>query len=97
MFVYPIASLSASSARKVRQYIDSGISRAGNHLDSMALNDVYVEQLREAIRRVDRKISNAANLMSVSVSSTETRTLTHDLEKLMAERLDLEHKIMERQ
>ncbi|HAV14415.1 MAG TPA: hypothetical protein DCX06_13130 [Opitutae bacterium] len=97
-FTYPIASLVAESRSEVLKYPISVLIDAGKHIGEagIGLEDAYVEQLREAIRRIDEKAVDLNATLSSSQSITEKRTILRKLEEMRSEKNELEAKIAER-
>jgi len=98
-FVYPIDSLTQKSAEVVQKYPSEGIKNPENYLKngSMELGDVYVEQLREEISKIDRKLASMERKLLLTPSETEQRTLQREYEALQKERAEFELEIAERE
>lgn len=97
-FVYPIADLVPASRKLVKNFPNQGLIDAAKHVgeNGLEFGDAYVEQLREAIRRIDEKVAALYLELGKTDSKTAKRTIGRKLEDLNAERVDLEGEILER-
>ena len=96
-FVYSIDMLDSASQRLVRQYPESGIQNASDHLSrgEMSLVDNHVENLRNEIRKIDSRCDIIGKKYAASSSKTERRTLRNEYEELQKERVAFEEDIAE--
>lgn len=97
-FVYPIADLVPASRELIEKFPNKGIIDASKHVGEGGLEfaDAYIEQLREAIRRIDEKAAALEREYSQTDSKTAKRTIVRKLEELKRERFALTAKIAER-
>lgn len=93
-FVYPIDSLCEKSRELVIKYPESDISEAAR--DNMELEDVYVVQLEEEIRRIEAEIERLNAKAAAATSRTESRTYSKKVEELNQEIAEIKVKIAER-
>ena len=64
---------------------------------SLELGDLYVQELEKRIRGIDKEVENLSRGYASSNGSTEKRTIGREVEKLQAERVELQGKIADRQ
>lgn len=97
-FVYEINDLSPDSRTLVREYDNVGLSgtEALFREGKVTLESVHVEQLREAISRIDQKLEVLESRYSSSQSKTERRTIRREAEELLKEKKAYEVDIEER-
>jgi len=98
-FVYPISSLDLAAQTLISKYPNDGIKNAVAHVDqeSLKLGDLYVQELEKRIREIDKKVEGLSRGYASSNGNTEKRTIRREVEKLQAERVDLQSKISDRQ
>jgi hypothetical protein len=97
-FTFGIAALDAASKKRVLEYPETGLSVADAPLRSgeLTLESAHIEQLREAINRIDIKLRDMELEHTASKSKTERRTLKRQAEDLYVERSALEADIAQR-
>ena len=98
-FVYPISSLDLAAQTLISNYPNDGIKNAVAYMDqgSLKLGDLYVQELEKRIREIDKKVEGLSRGYASSNGNTEKRTIRREVEKLQAERVDLQSKISDRQ
>ena len=98
-FVYPISSLDLAAQTLISKYPNDGIKNAVAYMDqgSLKLGDLYVQELEKRIREIDKKVEGLSRGYASSNGNTEKRTIRREVEKLQAERVDLQSKISDRQ
>ena len=98
-FVYPISSLDLAAQTLISKYPNDGIKNAVAYMDqgSLKLGDLYVQELEKRIREIDKKVEGLSRRYASSNGNTEKRTIRREVEKLQAERVDLQSKIADRQ
>ena len=98
-FVYPISSLDLAAQTLISNYPNDGIKNAVAYMDqgSLKLGDLYVQELEKRIREIDKKVEGLSRGYASSNENTEKRTIRREVEKLQAERVDLQSKISDRQ
>ena len=98
-FVYPISSLDLAAQTLISKYPNDGIKNAAMYMDqgSLELGDLYVQELEKRIRGIDKEVENLSRGYASSNGSTEKRTIGREVEKLQAERVELQGKIADRQ
>lgn len=97
-FVFEIDQLDESTQAVIRKYPDSGLRDTGALLrdGQVTLETAYLEQLREAISKIDQRINEIQTEISVSASKQEQRTLKNEANALTLERQELKQKIAAR-
>ncbi|MGZ0654396.1 hypothetical protein ACWPKS_02210 [Coraliomargarita sp. W4R72] len=97
-FTFAIDQLDQASQERVLQYPDTGLLITNELIQSKQLTteDLYVEQLRAAISKINMGIQGIELKFNNSQSKTERRTLKNQVEELLKERGELETKIAER-
>ncbi|MGJ8653336.1 MAG: hypothetical protein ACSHX8_08685 [Opitutaceae bacterium] len=97
-FVYPIAELVTASKQLIENFPNYGLVDAGEHIGEKGIEfgDAYVEQLREAIRRIDEKVVALHLEFGQTDSKTAKRTIARKLEDLQRDKNSLVAKIAER-
>ena len=98
-FVYPIDSLDSDAQALVQQYPNGGIKNAEVHMAKGALEvgDLYVQELEKRIRGIDAEVAELTRKYGSSSGNTEKRTIRREVEKLQAEAVELQGKILARQ
>jgi len=98
-FVYPISSLDLAAQTLISKYPNDGIKNAVAYMDqgSLKLGDLYVQELEKRIREIDKEVEDLSRRYASSNGNTEKRTIRREVEKLQAERVDLQSKIADRQ
>ena len=98
-FVYPISSLDLAAQALISKYPNDGIKNAVAYMEqgSLKLGDLYVQQLEKRIREIDKKAEDLSRGYASSHGNTEKRTIRREVEKLQAERVELQGKIADRQ
>ena len=98
-FVYPISSLDLAAQTLISKYPNDGIKNVVINMDqgSLELGDLYVQQLKERIQGIDKEVENLSRGYASSNGNTEKRTIGREVEKLQAERVELQGKIADRQ
>ncbi|MEN8662770.1 MAG: hypothetical protein ACN4GF_00915 [Lentimonas sp.] len=98
-YVYPMDKLVPQSRARVEAYPSLGLIEVGKDAlgGDLNLEDTYVQQLRDAIRRIDDKIKSFSVDFEITQSSTDKRTIVRKLQLLESERLELLSKIAERE
>ena len=98
-FVYPISSLDLAAQTLISKYPNDGIKNAVAYMDqgSLKLGDLYVQELEKRIREIDKEVEDLSRGYASSNGNTEKRTIRREVEKLQAERVDLQSKIADRQ
>ena len=98
-FVYPIDSLDSAAQALVRQYPNGGIKNAAVHMakGSLEVGDLYVQELEKRIREIDKEVADLSRKYGSSNGNTAKRTIRREVERLQAEKVELQGKISERQ
>ena len=98
-FVYPISSLDLAAQTLISKYPNDGIKNAVAYMDkgSLKLGDLYVQELEKRIREIDKEVEDLSRGYASSNGNTEKRTIRREVEKLQAERVELQSKIADRQ
>ncbi|MEM8867303.1 MAG: hypothetical protein AAGC73_03455 [Verrucomicrobiota bacterium] len=98
IFVYPIADLSRSSQEIVLNYPINGLQNASDYMTggAVTLGDVYVEQLRVRIKKIDQEIDVLTKRYEASQSTADKRRIENVISDLREERIECEAKINER-
>jgi hypothetical protein len=98
-FVYPIDSLAEDVKVRLRKYPNVGIKNAAEHMakGSLELGDLYVQELEKRVNQINDEIKDLSQRYAASVGNVEKRTIRREVEKLNAERVELQQKIAERQ
>ncbi len=97
-FTFGIDQLDLDSQTRVREYPVTGLTEIEDaQLAPTTVEVAYLEQLKEAIAKIDAKIKELELKYSASQSKTERRTLRRQAEDLYVERKELEAKIAERE
>ena len=97
-FVYSISSLSEKTQAIIMKYPENGVGDLSSYLSSgdMQLEDVYVTQLEEEIRRMEEEIRRLEAMASSTQSKTELRTIERKIEVLEKEIAEARYKISTR-
>jgi hypothetical protein len=98
-FVYPIRSLSEQSQALIIKYPNNGIEDISAYLSSgsVEINDVYIIQLEDEIRKIKAEIKRLEDKANATRSQTELRTIERKIDELREEIAELENKIASRQ
>lgn len=97
-FVYPINSLSETSQTLVMKYPDNGIGDVSSYLSSgdMKLEDAYIAQLEDEIRKIRANKVRLEAKAEATVSQAELRTLEREISLMDHEIAELKNKIASR-
>ena len=97
-FVYSISSLNEKSQAIIMKYPENGVGDVSSYLSSgdMKLEDVYVTQLEEEIRKMDDEKSRLMAKAKGTKSKTELRTIERKIEDLDREITELRDTIANR-
>ncbi len=98
-FVYPIRSLSEQSQALIIKYPNNGIENISAYLSSgsIEINDAYIIQLEDEIRKIKAEIRQLEDKANATRSQTELRTIERKIDELREEIAELESKIASRQ